>query len=581
MSIVVLLVLVAVLGVGMTGIVIAVRRSPGQPGSTSTPTARRVVVYILLFALVVIAAIGLSGLLGRALDTGTNLAGIDVTGLARSLAFTLIAGPFAALLWWVLWRRMASAERASISWGLYLAGLQTVALVTAASALLGTLAALVRGDWQPRTLAVALIWTLVWAWHRWMSRHPSKSPLQLTSVAPILSAIFGLLIGAVGAVTALASLVNAAVDALQSSIVIGDPWWRLALQAGVWFLGGTLIWWWQWMRERARLVRGVLADLTLVVLGIAAAAAASLVGTGTVLFVLLRLAFAREHPLDDILDPLGTAVATALVGALIWAYHHGLLRQRALPTRLAATLVVSGFGLVAAATGLGIIVNALLSGLAPVVVGSDTRSLLLGGLSAAIVGGPVWWAAWKPLRPVDPVSAQVTGRRVYLILIFGISAIVAIITLLVIGYRIFEFVLDDLSRQSLLDRVRAPLGLLVATGLAAGYHFSVWRRDRAALAEAGLPGRAIHRVILVTAGDPTATRDLIAELTGAAVTVWQRATAPDGPAPTNDAPIDAAPRDDVLPSAERLGLALAGVTGARVLVVVGVGGSVDVIPLQN
>ena len=74
-----------------------------------------------------------------------------------------------------------------------------------------------------------------------------------------------------------------------------------------------------------------------------------------------------------------------------------------------------------------------------------------------------------------------TGRRVYLILIFGISAIVAIITLLVIGYRVFEFVLDDLSGQSLLDRVRAPLGLLVATGLAAGYHFSVWRRDRSAL----------------------------------------------------------------------------------------------------
>jgi len=568
MSILVAFVLVAVLGLIATGIVIAVRRSATQPGSASTPTARRVVVYILLFALVVIAAIGLSGLLGRALDPGTNLAGSDVTGLARSLAFALIAGPFAAVLWWVLWRRLAGAERASIAWGLYLAGMQTVALVTAASALLVTLAALVSRDWQPRTLAIALVWTLVWAWHRWMSRHPSKSPTQLSGVAPIFGSIFGLLIGAVGAVTALASLVNAAIDALLSPIVVGEPWWRLALQAGIWFLGGALIWWWQWMREHAQLVRGVLADLMLVVLGIAAAAAASLVGTGTVLFVLLRLAVAREHPLTDILDQLGTAVATALVGALVWAYHHGLLRQRTLPPRLAATLSVSGFGLVTAATGLGIVVNALLSGLGPVVVGSDTRTLLLGGLSAAIVGGPVWWASWKPLRSLDPVSAQVAGRWVYLILIFGISALVAIITLLVIGYRIFEFVLDDLSQQSLLDRVRAPLGLLVATGFVAGYHFSVWRRDRAALAAAGLPGRAIRRVILVMAGDPTATRDLIAELTGATVTVWQREASPDTPA-------------DPAPSAERLGLAFAGASGARVLVVVGVGGSVDVIPLQH
>ncbi|MDJ0339088.1 DUF5671 domain-containing protein [Cryobacterium sp. PH31-O1] len=570
MSILVLLALVVVLGAGITAIIVIVRRSAGQPGSTSAPTARRVVVYVLLFALVVIAAIGLSGLVGRLLDTsslptGTNLAGSDVSALARSLAFTLIAGPFAALLWWVLWRRLASAERDSIAWGLYLAGMQTVSLVTATSALLSTLAALVRSDWQPRTLAIALVWTLVWAWHRWMSRHPSRSPTQLTSVAPILGSIFGLLIGAVGAVTVLASVVNAAVDALLSSIAFGDQWWRLTLQAGVWLLGGALIWWWQWMREHAELVRGVLADLVLVVAGIAAAAATTLVGTGTLLFVLLRLAFARETALDDVLDPLGTAIAAALVGALIWAYHHGLLRQRTVSPRLAATLVVSGFGLAAAASGLGIVVNALLAGLAPVVVGSDTRSLLLGGLSAAIVGGPVWWAAWKPLRSVDPVSAQVMGRRVYLIVIFGISAIVAIVTLLVIGYRVFEFVLDDLSGQSLLDRVRAPLGLLVATGLAAGYHFSVWRRDRSALAAAGLPGRAIHRVILVTAGDPTVLRDLIAGLTGAAVTVWQRAGSPA----------------EVPPSAERLSLALVGVTATRVLVVVGIGGNIDVIPLQN
>ncbi|SEN85137.1 DUF5671 domain-containing protein [Cryobacterium luteum] len=570
MSVLVLLVLLVVLGAGITAIVVVVRRSAGQPGSASAPAARRVVVYVLLFALVVIGAIGLSGLLGRLLDTGNlptgpNLAGSDVSALARSLAFTLIAGPFASLLWWVLWRRLAGAERESIAWGLYLAGMQTVALVTATSALLSTLAALVRTDWQPRSFAIALVWALVWACHRWMSRHHAKSPTRLTGVAPILGAIFGLLIGAVGAVTAVASVVNAAVDALLFSTAVGDPWWRLTLQAGVWLLGGGLIWWWQWMREHAQLVRGVLADLVLIVVGIAAAAATTLVGTGTVLFVLLRLAFARESSLNDILDPVGTAIAAALVGALVWSYHHGLLRQRPVLSRLAASLVVSGFGLVAAATGLGIVVNALLAGLAPVVVGSDTRSLLLGGLSAALVGGPVWWATWKPLRPVDPVFAQVTGRRVYLILIFGLSAIVAIITLLVIGYRVFEFALDDLSGQSLLDRVRAPLGLLVATGLAAGYHFSVWRRDRSALAAAGLPGRAIHRVILVTAGDPTALRDLIADLTGAAITVWSRA---DSPA-------------DSLPSVERLRLAFAGVTAPRVLVVVGAGGSVDVVPLRN
>lgn len=570
------LVLIVLLAMGIAGTVVLVRRSPGQPGSTATPTARRVVVYILLFALVVIAAIGLSGLLGRLFDagtprTGSGFAGSDITGVARSLAFTLVAGPFAMVLWWVLWRRLAGTERASLAWGLYLAGMQAVALVTATSALLATGAALVRSDWQPRTFAIALVWALVWAWHRWMARHPLKSPSRLTGVAPILTSIFGLLIGATGAVTALGSLVDAAVDATLGSIIVGEPWWRLPLQSLVWLVGGALLWWWQWALKRARLLRGVLADLVLIVVGIAAAAAATLGGTGVVVYVVLRLAFARDTPLTEILNPLGAGSATALVGALIWAYHRGLMRQRSPLPRLAATLVVSGLGLVAAATGLGIVVNSLLAGLTPALVASDTRSLLLGGLSAAMVGGPVWWAAWKPLRPVDPVSAGVTGRRIYLILVFGISAIVAIITLLVIGYRVFEFVLDDLSRQSLVDRVRAPLGLLVATGLAAGYHFSVWKRDKTAASAVEPPPRAIDRVILVTAGDPSALRTAVSDLTGAAVTVWRRAPAAGA---TDGSEVS-------VPTAERLAAALAGVSGARVLVILGAGGSIEVIPLQE
>ena len=570
--------LIVLLALGIAGTVIAVRRSSSQAGSTGTPTARRVVVYVLLFALVVIAAIGLSGLLGRLVDAGTlpsgsSLAGSDVSGLARSLAFSLVAGPFAVVLWWGLWRRLAGVERASLAWGLYLAGMQTVALITATSALLTTVAALVRSDWQPRTFAIALVWALVWAWHRWMARHQLKSPTQLASVATLLTSTFGLLIGAVGAVTALASLIDAAVDVTLGSITVGEPWWHLPLQSAIWLLGGALIWWWQWMVEQAQRMSGVLADLVLIVVGIAAAAAATLGGTGTVIFVLLRLAFARENnSLTDILGALGTASATALVGAVVWAYHHGLIRQRTPLVSLAATLVVSGLGLVAAATGLGIVVNSLLAGLTPVLIGSDPRSLLLGGLSAAVVGGPLWWAVWKPLRAVDPVSAGVTGRRIYLILIFGISAVVAIITLLVIGYRVFEFALDDLSSESLLDRVRAPLGLLVATGLAAGYHFSVWKRDRAASSTLEPPAQTIDRVILVTPGDSRVLRAAIADLTGAAVTVWLRA-------PTAGAQGDFAA--DSVPSAERIAAALAGVTGARVLVVLGANESIEVIPLQE
>ena len=79
----------------------------------------------------VIAAVGLSGLLGRLLVAGTELATGDVAGLARSLAFALIGGPLAALLWWVVWRRLDDeTERASVGWGLYVTGVYVLSLMS-------------------------------------------------------------------------------------------------------------------------------------------------------------------------------------------------------------------------------------------------------------------------------------------------------------------------------------------------------------------------------------------------------------------------------------------------------------------
>jgi hypothetical protein len=138
--------------------------------------------------------------------------------------------------------------------------------------------------------------------------------------------------------------------------------------------------------------------------------------------------------------------------------------------------------------------------------------------------------------------------------------------------------LDDASRESLVDRTRAPLGLLVATGLAAGYHFAVWRHDRV-LTAAAAPARkrTVGKVILVTAGDPDAMARAAAEATGASVTVWRKA---DGGAP--DDTEGAAPADGAADElADLLARALDGVSADRVLVVMGPGSRVEVIPLAS
>ena len=93
---------------------------PAAPSATPTPIApargvgpsvRRVIVFGLLFTMVVIAAIGVTTLLTRLIDVANyRLAASDTAGLALALAFSLVAGPLALLLWWAAWRQGLAAR---------------------------------------------------------------------------------------------------------------------------------------------------------------------------------------------------------------------------------------------------------------------------------------------------------------------------------------------------------------------------------------------------------------------------------------------------------------------------------------
>jgi hypothetical protein len=206
--------------------------------------------------------------------------------------------------------------------------------------------------------------------------------------------------------------------------------------------------------------------------------------------------------------------------------------------------------------------------------------LLFGGISALVVGGPVWWRMWRPTSPVSADEVGYSGRRVYVVAMFGLSAVVALIALLTVGYRVFEFALDPGVDGGLIEQVRAPLGWLVATGLVGGYHFSVWRHDRAVLAvERPTRERLIDRVILVSGADADAQKREIESLTGASVTVWRRAAAVVGAGP--DAGSGPPLESGAAPDAGELARVLDGVAGKRVLVLTGEGGRVEVVPLAD
>jgi hypothetical protein len=582
------------------------------PLSSGGQTVRRLIVYTLLFALVVIAATGKQGLLAPIFDPDTLIVGQDTSAIAQGLAFTLIGGPLAAVLWWFLWRRLSDpAERSALAWGVYIAAMWIVALIAASTGLLAFFATLIDGNWNGSALATGVVWAAVWSWHRWMWRHQVKGPLRLYSVPAVLGAAFGLILGAANAVHVLNSIFSAAIRDITAAPTVGGAWWTGTLQALVWAIGGGAVWAWHWYREGGRSTVSGLANVALVLLGILLATIATLGGIGIVLYVLLRLLFDNTDPLRELLSPVGVALAAAAVGSVVWTYHRAVAIGRSPSTRQASILATSGVALVGAASGLGVVVNSALGILATPLAGEGLRSLLLGGLSALLVGGIAWTWAWRPLSSRD-ASAPDTGRRVYLIAVFGISAVVALITLLVIGFQVFQVILQGGS--GLIEQIRAPLGLLTATAVVAGYHFGVWRYDRSNT-PASAPAtrqRTVGEVILVTGADPVPLVQVIESITGASVTVWRTASVvPDllpgleeglpgvrahgplpVPPPIEDLPVfppvhtpatavGLAPEPTLAPHAEQLAHALDGVSGRRVLVIVGPGSHLEVITLAD
>lgn len=525
---------------------------------------RRLIVFLLLFALTTIAAIGLAGLLERVIGFGSVLVD-DSTGLARSLAFVLIGAPLAWLLWWWERRRLSDdAERSSLLWSLYLAAMTLTSLIVFVTAAVGAVASGIDGEWRPGEVATAVVWAGVWLWHRRMLR-PATTPTRLPALGTELSALFGLIVAAIGAASALDVLVSEAVATVAPVLVDSRPWHVAVLQALVWAAAGAVVWWWHWVRERAGTATGGFATVLLVIV-VAGSAAAALFGIGTALYTVLRLLF-DDDPAAEMLGPLGVAVGAALIGAIVWVAHVRMLPARGVRVQGAARLAVSGVALVGAASGFGVVVNALLANLDGALLADDSRTLLLGGLSAMLVGAVAWWLAWRPAHPVSAEESGDSARRVYLVAVFGVSAVVALVTLLLIGYRVFETLLgavgDDGADGGLLERIRGPLGLLSATVLVSIYHFAVWRRDRAVAPPVTRQHR-VERVVLVVGRGSNALAARIEQETGARVTLWEAA---DDPTAAREA------------DAEEIIERLKGLTAQRALVVAGAGQAARVVPL--
>ncbi|WP_404289821.1 DUF5671 domain-containing protein [Glutamicibacter arilaitensis] len=455
-------------------------RRPNQAVAGQTVTSlRQLILHGLLFILLMILGSGLSILFSMLLR-GFVPAYSGSTELAVGMSFTLIAGPLTWLLWRTVRKNVVQASAVdSAIWSLQAAAVYVVALAMFSTSFLRLFAELIHPShatgWQS-LLGAGLGWGLVFVWQYRLIKSPKYAPTELPSLAPALGSAYALVLGGISAIL----LVQRAVSELispQETLLGASTDLPQLLTAAIWAIGAVIIWWWHWTVEHVRSMVDDFTDFIYVIIGISVPALISLLCAAGLLSMLVPIPISSGIWAEDFTTDSPLLIAGLLVGLLVWIYHQAKLTTRGIWASEVSRQIVSGVALAIGASGLGMVINALLAALSVPFSGDSSVPVLRAGIGLLVVGALAWVLFFRPLAPAKPAS-----RRVYLVMFFGCSALVALVSLLVVGYRIFEFLLVTTGSGSLLDMIRAPFGWLVATVVVATYHYFLWRSDRQLLA---------------------------------------------------------------------------------------------------
>lgn len=550
-AVIVLLVLVA--GAVGGGIILVRRRqedgsSAGTPG-TAGHSVRRFFQYFLLLGLLLAAASGVTGLLGRGVDLLDRFSTIarDDDLLALQLTFTFIALPlWLALAWWTH-RRAAEdpGELRSTAWATYLTLAGLIALVTAVVGWTRTLWGLTGGDVRGSVIALAAVWTVVWAGHLWWGRQ--GTPKTQLRVRDLASSLIGLGVAAYGLAQLVASTLRV-LTGLEIDVVVTSGAQPL-LRAGSLLAVGAAVWAVHWLLD---LVHGPRTTGWLTLVLLFGVGGGLLLALGTLSVVLHQVLVwlvgdpgsptAAQH-FSSTPGHIGVAVA----GLLVWWYHQAVLdagrAAERTEVRRVYEYVMSAVGLLAAAGGLVMVLVTLVEAIAAgrdLVVGGSALNTLLAALVLLAVGSPVWlwhWRLAQQARAAAPAQElRSVSRRTYLLVLFGVMGVAAVIALLVLVYLVLRDLLDGDAGLETLRQVRVPLGILATTSLLSAYHWTIFREDRRAgeqlaSTQEGTEPQGPRRVLLVADLSPAELADVAAR---AGVLVQQWRPTDGSPTPTVD-----------------------------------------------
>ena len=500
-------------------VVLVVRLASGADGTTGESAGvavRRIFQYLVLLVTLVLSCAGLSGVFVEALSASDQITQ-NTAAIARSISLLIVGVPaFTALALYTRKQlRNDPAEVRSAGWAIYLTLVLFGSLVATVVLVITLFGDLFVGDGIDAAVLVnALIWGAVWGVHWWIARIPRYAPDLWFE--HILGSFVGLSVMVVsGAILASTSLV-VIYDALFDVVSVGASAEQIVRPLVAFFVGGV-VWFWYWLRTALHEERTLLWVAYVLFAGVLSGVGMVAIAGGTAVFAVLEWILA--DPSDGAaahFEIVPAALGVVLVGVATWVYHRSVLdrgpaRERTTVDRLYEYLLaLVGLGVTAAGVAT-LITYTIWAIIGTEITGTD-RGVIAAALTLLIVGGPLWgvywWRAQRERKRQGIDEAQATTRRLYVFVVLGISALVALVSLLVLVFAFVEAILDGSVGAEMFDAMAVPFALLLTAGAVAGYHFTVAREDRSTTPK---PAKAAVRDVILISADGAELRSAIVD----------------------------------------------------------------------
>ena len=489
----------------------------------------------LLFSAVLLSTSGVAGLVREAWRRN-NVLVRDPSSLAQPLAFTVVGLP--ALAGLALWTKRCLTndprEVRSVGWARYLDLTTSVALVVAIIAWLDIGRwALRANEFNSASFGRSLSWSVVWALHWHLASRRPAAVVRREGDALFFGSTAGLVTCAIGLGGFMRSAFRMFYDSAFLSVLAGS-YARGLRRAIATACLGAVVWWWYWHRTTVKRERTAWWHAYVLLIGVLGGLSVAVVGSARLLHAVLQWWFGQPANAGaaDHFDLVPGALATVLVGANVWWYHRKVLRSTGARARVEADRIyqylAAAVGLVTTAIGTTAAIAALLDAtMAPASL--TERPAVANAVVLAVtllaVGGSTWLVFWSGAQRglADVLERQSISRRVYLLLLFGVSAATALISLVILLVRAFEDLTAGDAGRATLFNIRVPFGLLLTTFAVAAYHALVHREDRAAAPSlAPIPMPVPTREVILLADDGQAAADAIEQALAAPVRRWHR-----------------------------------------------------------